>query len=122
MRGRYGPGRVTAGGGPPAATVACEAGVGCKGGWPPTGRPRAGPGGGPDSARSRVAGRCPGRYVEGARVQLALADPFHEVAIDHDGACGLLDDVDPDAEHDRGVGERDHRLAPAPGGGRGTPA
>src|SRR6185437_5924774 len=40
----------------------------------------------------------------------ALANPLHQVAIDHDGSGGLLDDVGPDPEHDRGVGERDHGL------------
>src|SRR4051794_11947530 len=57
--------------------------------------------------------RSGGRQVEAARVPLAGADPLDPVAGDDDGSTGLLDDVRPDSEEDRGVGQRNHALAGA---------
>jgi ribosomal protein S18 acetylase RimI-like enzyme len=85
--------------------------------------PASGPGFGGSTRRWYSPGRRLSResgrgQIQAAGVELAFPDPFHEVAIDDDRAPGLLDDVGADAEHDRGIGERHHRVAGAEGGQR----
>src|SRR5258706_7315617 len=56
-------------------------------------------------AGAQAAGRVLGREVEAPGIELALPNPFDEVASHHDRPRPLLDDVDAHPGHDPGIRE-----------------